>query len=56
MYISEMGNGNEEGGGKISIFSNNKKLVSQLGISFRNNKGLIDPVMTYVKNNFIYVS
>ncbi len=56
MYISEMGNGNEKGGGKISIFSNNKKLVSQLGISFRNNKGLIDPVMTYVKNNFLYVS
>jgi len=56
MYISEMGNGNEKGGGKISVFSANKKLVSQIGYNLRNNEGLIDPVMTYVKNNFIYIS
>lgn len=56
MYIAQLGKGNERGGGKISIFSNYKRLISQIGVKFRKNKGLIDPVMTYVKQDYLYIS
>ena len=51
-----MGLGNLKGKGKVSIFSKEKKLIKEIGINDRLKKGLIDPVMTYVNNNFIYVT
>ena len=56
MYITQMGLGNLKGKGKVSIFSKEKKLIKEIGINDRLKKGLIDPVMTYVNNNFIYVT
>ena len=56
MYITQMGLGNLKGRGKVSIFSKEKKLIKEIGINDRFKKGLIDPVMTYVNNNFIYIT
>ena len=56
IYITQMGLGNCKGQGKISIFSKNNKLIREIGLNSRNNIGLIDPVMSYIDDQFLYIS
>ncbi len=56
MYITQMGLGQGRGQGKVSVFSKNNKLLYEIGKLDQKNISLIDPVMSFVKNEIIYVS
>ena len=56
MYNTQMGLGHGRGEGKVSVFSKNNKLLYEIGKSNQKNFSLIDPVMSFVKNEIIYVS
>jgi len=52
MYITQLGRGHRDGGGKVFMISKKNKLIKKIG-----KKDLVDPVMTYVDNNkHLYIS
>tara|TARA_B100001093_G_C26757625_1_gene984151 strand:- start:250 stop:1437 length:1188 start_codon:yes stop_codon:yes gene_type:complete len=55
-YITQMGLGDCKGKGRVSVFSKNNELIDEIGLSSRDNIGLIDPVMTQLIENFLYIS
>ncbi len=55
-FITEMGIGNGVGKGNVKYFDRNFILQDLIGFNYNNGKGLIDPVMTYKKDNTIFIS
>lgn len=56
MYITQMGLGDGKGQGKVSVISKNNNVLYELAKFDKKKNFLIDPVMTYVKDNITYVS
>jgi hypothetical protein len=56
IYITEMGLGNGGGKGRVTIFSKNLILKKIIGVDHNYSKGLVDPVMSYVNNENLFIS
>ena len=56
IFITEMGIGNGGGKGNVKYFDRNFILKDTIGLSYNEGKGLIDPVMSYRKDNTLFIS